>query len=279
MKGTPAMPFRSFFRQFNVFGILLMIAGAAFALRLVNIVTFGNDRPVAGIGVIMPATAKDQISAVGEEPPRLPAAALDEQSIEKAVRDTALAVEQGGTATAPAEGAGTIQPPSGAAPPNYSQSRSFSASEIDVLQSLSQRRDALDKREQTLSEREALLSAAGQEVDRKIAELNKIRGELETLLDKQQTEQNDRIASLVKIYEGMKPKEAAAIFDTLDMDVLLSVIGRMNERKSSPILASMSPEKARLVTIRLAEQKQLPALPQTSTAKSAEGAGTDAPLP
>lgn len=74
--------------------------------------------------------------------------------------------------------------------------------------------------------------------------------------------EEDRITSLVKIYEGMKPKEAATIFNTLDMDVLLSVISRMSERKSSPVLAAMAPDKARLVTIRLAAQRKLPDMPK-----------------
>ncbi len=252
------MTFKSLFRQLNIFSVLLIIAGMAFALRVVNIVTFGSSHAASEIGAIMPAAAKDQVSAVKEEPPPLAPPSIEKDEIEKAVRETALTVD----GAPPAGQAPEIAP---ALPPNYSQTRAFSASEIDVLQSLSQRRDTLDKREKALAEREALLDAAGQEVDHKIAELNKLRNELESLLGKQQQEQSERISSLVKIYEGMKPKEAATIFDTLDMEVLLSVISRMNERKSSPILASMNPEKARLVTIRLAEQKQLPPLPETTS--------------
>lgn len=144
-----------------------------------------------------------------------------------------------------------------AAPPAYGE-RGFSSAELDVLQSLAKRRDDLDKREQQIGQREALLKAAEGEVDRKITELNKIKGELEALLNKQQAAQDNRIGSLVKIYEGMKPKEAARIFDTLDMEILVSVIGKMSERKSSPILANMDPDKARLVTIELTEQNKLP---------------------
>ena len=60
----------------------------------------------------------------------------------------------------------------------------------------------------------------------------------------------------------MKAKDAARIFDTLDLDVLVSVVSQMSERRLSPILAGMNPERARTVTIVLAEQKQLPKLPQ-----------------
>ena len=92
-----------------------------------------------------------------------------------------------------------------------------------------------------------------------------MQGELKSLLGQQEKMEEDRIVSLVRIYEGMKPKEAATIFNTLEMDILLTVIGRMSERKSGPILASMDPEKARIVTTRLAMQRRLPELDKKET--------------
>ncbi len=136
----------------------------------------------------------------------------------------------------------------------------FSETEIEVLQSLSKRRKALEEREQRLMQREALLNAAEQEVDRKIAELGVLRGEIEGLLGQQEKVQEERLRSMVKIYESMKPSQAAEIFNTLDMDILLPVLSRMSERKSAPIFASMNPERARQVTMRLVEQSQLPTL-------------------
>ena len=138
----------------------------------------------------------------------------------------------------------------------------FSESEIEILQSLSERRKALEEREKRLSQKEALLKVAEQQVDRKISELASLRSELESLLDQQEKVQEERLRRMVKIYESMKPKEAAAIFNSLDMDVLLSVIGRMSERKSAPIFASMNPARAQEVTIKLVEQTKLPELPQ-----------------
>lgn len=138
----------------------------------------------------------------------------------------------------------------------------FSSGEVEILQSLSKRRDNLEKREQLLDQREALLTVAEQQIDNKMKELASLRGEIEELLGKQQSEQEDRIKSLVKMYETMKAKDAARIFDTLEMDVLLSVMSRMSERKAAPVLAQMSAERAQTVTIKLAEQKQLPTLPK-----------------
>lgn len=132
---------------------------------------------------------------------------------------------------------------------------------LEVMDDLSKRRTTLDKREKQIIAREALLRAAQQELDRKYQELSQLRVQIEELLGKQSEEEQARISSLVKIYEGMKPKDAARIFDTLDLDVLVSVMSRMSERKLSPVLASMNPERARTVTIMLAEEKKLPSLP------------------
>lgn len=134
----------------------------------------------------------------------------------------------------------------------------YSSTARGVYDDMVERRKKLDAREKQIMTREALLRAADQELDRKYQELSNLRTEIEDLLKQQSEEEKARIASLVKIYEGMKPKEAARIFDTLDLDVLVTVMSRMSERRLSPILANMNPERARTITIMLAEEKQLP---------------------
>lgn len=137
----------------------------------------------------------------------------------------------------------------------------YTAVRMELFEDLAARRKEIESREKNVMTREALLKAAEQELDRKFQELDQLRAELERLLQQQSSEETARIESLVKVYEGMKPKDAARIFDTLDLDILLEVTARMSERKLSPVLASMNPERARTITIMLAEQKQLPELP------------------
>jgi len=141
------------------------------------------------------------------------------------------------------------------------QELDYSNVRMEMFDDLSSRRKGLEKREKELMTREALLRAAEQEIDRKYQELSGLRKEIEGLLEQQSDEEKARIASLVKIYEGMKPKDAARIFDTLDLDILVAVMSQMSERKLSPVLAAMNPERARTITIMLAEQKKLPELP------------------
>lgn len=135
----------------------------------------------------------------------------------------------------------------------------FSQSEIDLLQALAGRRDQLEKRERTLDQREALLLAAEKRLEDRMTELDAIKLELQTLLARHSEQEDGRLRSLVRIYEAMKPKEAAQIFDKLEMGVLLGVVERMKENKVAPILASMQPERAKAVTAMLADRPEMPA--------------------
>jgi flagellar motility protein MotE (MotC chaperone) len=60
----------------------------------------------------------------------------------------------------------------------------------------------------------------------------------------------------------MKPKDAAKIFNDLDMNVLIDVMQSMKERKIAPIVAAMDAERARNLTQRLAERQSVPSVPK-----------------
>lgn len=131
--------------------------------------------------------------------------------------------------------------------------------EIEVLQRLSARRGEIEARAQELERRRVLLEAAERRIQEKVAELEALKGEIEQLLLTKDEQEESQLASLVKIYENMKPKEAARIFEELDMIVLLDVVERMKERKVAPILARMNPERAKEITLELARRRELPA--------------------
>jgi flagellar motility protein MotE (MotC chaperone) len=130
--------------------------------------------------------------------------------------------------------------------------------ELVLLQSLSQRREELEQRAREIDEREVLLKAAEQRIDQKIGELEQLQQSIEGLLVQHDEQTEEQFQSLVKIYESMKPKDAARIFEELDMEVLLEVIERMKERKTAPILAQMNPQRAKTVTLELAQRRDLP---------------------
>jgi flagellar motility protein MotE (MotC chaperone) len=130
--------------------------------------------------------------------------------------------------------------------------------EIDILQQLAVRRDQLDAREKEIKMRTGLLNAAEERINKKIAELQTLRVTIDGLIKKFDAQQDAKLKSLVKIYENMKPKDAAKIFEELEMDTLLEVAERMKERKLADILAKMPPERAREVTVELRQLRELP---------------------
>ena len=134
----------------------------------------------------------------------------------------------------------------------------FSASEIEVLQRLRQRREQLDAREKELEVREKVLRLTEAKIDQKLADLNKLKDQVQVILDSYDQKEEIKLQSLVKIYENMKPKEAARIFEQLDLQTLLPVIDKMKEAKVAPVLAQMDPQVAKVVTIELSRMRKLP---------------------
>lgn len=145
--------------------------------------------------------------------------------------------------------------------PDYGDVSKLSPGEVRLLYDLADRRKQLDKRQQQLAEREALLKAAEERLVEQQKKLTDIRSEIEDMLKRYKTDQDQEQKQLIQVYSTMKPKSAAAILNDLEMDTLLSVVRGMSPRKIAPIIAAMNPEKARLVTRELADTKAVPELP------------------
>lgn len=128
--------------------------------------------------------------------------------------------------------------------------------EIELLQQLAKRRDRLTVRERELQVRVGLMAAAERRMEKKIAELQNLRGAIKGLVKTFEGQQDKKLQSLVKIYENMKPKDAARIFEALEMPTLLDVAERMKERKLAAIMSKMNPERAREVTVELRRSRE-----------------------
>lgn len=161
-------------------------------------------------------------------------------------------------AAKPAEEQPAAQPAAAEPAPAPSRTASFSPAEVEVLQNLAERRQQLDARGRQVEAQEALLKAAERRVQEKIAELKKLEATISGLIVQHDEQAETQLKSLVKVYENMKPKDAARIFEELEMAVLLDVVERMKEAKIAPILASMDPGKAKSVTMELATRRKLP---------------------
>jgi flagellar motility protein MotE (MotC chaperone) len=158
--------------------------------------------------------------------------------------------------------------------PVIDDSESNSAAEVDVLTSLSKRRQQLDAREQSLNMQANLIAAAEQRVDGKIATLKGLQDTMQKLLGQRDAAEQKQLNDLVKSYSSMKPADAARIFNTLDDTVQLNVAAQMKSDVLGAILAKMQPDAAQKLTVRLANRLKLP---QAAPAAVAAATAPEAP--
>ena len=136
--------------------------------------------------------------------------------------------------------------------------KSFSQSELEILQKLAQRREELDIRERSIEQKAGVLKAAEAQIDVKIAKLKELEASIKDLIGVYDEKERDRLNNLVKIYSTMKPKEAARLFNDMEMPLLVRVFEQMKESKAAPILALMDSAKANALTSELANKRTLP---------------------
>jgi flagellar motility protein MotE (MotC chaperone) len=179
---------------------------------------------------------------------------------------TPAAAPQAAQAPAPAASPTQASQPSAApaAPSSSVQSlanrdpTTFTRAEIELLANLAQRREQLEQRAREIDLRESLLAAAEKRLDDRIAELKKLEASIKQIVQQYDQQEEKNLQGLVKVYENMKPKDAARIFESLEPNVLLGVAERMKEAKLAAVLADMSPQAAQDITVRLATRKQIP---------------------
>lgn len=201
--------------------------------------------------------------------------------------DTAYANESGPAVTPPAEGGGEVNaikkegaesgeghkskevkgtPPSDpnitTTPPKLKTnllniSGDYSKEEVKILRELSTRRQALDKTEESLNMKANVLKATENKLDQKVNELKALQNQVSELMKGYDEKEEIKYKSLVKIYENMKPKDAAKIFDELDMSMLVAIVTRMKEARSAPIIATMHPAKAKDLSVELTKYQTL----------------------
>src|SRR5262249_17980857 len=153
-----------------------------------------------------------------------------------------------------------------------------SPAERAVLERLQERRQELDQRARELDIREGLVRGAEKRLEARLIELKDIEGRINAANAKKDEAEVARFKGLVTMYENMKAKEAAKIFDRLDIKILLEVASQINPRRMSDILAQMSADAAERLTVELATRsggdKGTPAPDLPKTEGPPGGSGT-----
>jgi flagellar motility protein MotE (MotC chaperone) len=182
---------------------------------------------------------------------------------------------------APAAAAGAAAPPTPeqclTTLNSAAEEMGLSSQEIVVLRSLQARRETLDAREGEIGTREAAAGAAEARLSEQIAELKALETQVQGLLAKMDEKSEGRMASLVKSYEAMKPKDAAAIFNGMEDDLLTDIAKSMKPATLAAVLSSMQPKRAEMVTRLLANLAKPPANLTTPTSAPAAPASPAAP--
>jgi flagellar motility protein MotE (MotC chaperone) len=93
-------------------------------------------------------------------------------------------------------------------------------------------------------------------MDGKLAELKETESRIKVETQQKDDAQAAQFKSLVTMYENMKPRDAAKIFDRLEPGVLLEVASKIDPRHMADIMAQMSPDSAQHLTVDLASQAQ-----------------------
>src|SRR5258708_31174548 len=134
------------------------------------------------------------------------------------------------------------------------QAQPVSASERAILQRLQSRRQALEARAREIDIRDSRLKAAEKRIESRVEELKAIEARIATASGQKTEADAARFKGIITMYEGMKQKDAAKVFDRLEMSVLFEIASQIAPRKMSDILGQMSPEAAERLTTEMAHR-------------------------
>ena len=256
----------AFFRNLRLIPVVALAAAALFVLKTTAIVIEGGYTLISsrvalaqGLGEgnkgfdVPPPAALDDASPAprGNRMTDGPARVPTNVPTNSWVRDIYDPGEYTGSVAAPKPDAAPAAAP---APPVDAIKPTMTAGERAVLESLQQRRQELEARSRELEVRDSLLKAAEKRIEGRLQELREMESRVNGAEKKKDDEEAGKFKSLVSMYENMKAKDAAKVFDRLDLRILVEVVNAMNARRMSDILGLMTPEAAERLTIEIANR-------------------------
>ena len=134
------------------------------------------------------------------------------------------------------------------------QGAPVSASERAILERLQSRRQELEARAREIDIRESLLKAAEKRQEVHAEELKAAESRISAATEQKSDVDAARFKGIITMYEAMKPKDAAKVFDRLEMPVLFEIASQIAPRKMSDILGLMSTEAAERLTVEMARR-------------------------
>ncbi|WP_300456378.1 hypothetical protein [Desulfobacula sp.] len=136
-----------------------------------------------------------------------------------------------------------------------------------VLRGLEDKRIMIEKQQKIQLQEKKELEIYEEQIDEKLERLKNLKQQIESdlaaltktkTLKEQEKEAayEAKIGRLVKMYAGMKPKNAAQIVDKMNIEVAQEIFLRMREASAAQILAFVDSERAAKISERLAFKKK-----------------------
>src|ERR1700761_5292040 len=138
--------------------------------------------------------------------------------------------------------------------PEQQGQQPVSASERAILERLQARRQELEARAREIDIRESLLKAAEKRAEGRVEEMKATESRISTASQQKNDAEAARFKGIITMYEGMKPKDAAKVFDRLEMPVLFEIASQIAPRKMSDIMGLMQTDAAERLTVELARR-------------------------
>lgn len=136
-----------------------------------------------------------------------------------------------------------------------------------VLRGLEEKKVNVEKAHKAMLQEKKELKSIEEQIDAKLEKLTALKKQIKddmALLEKKKSkkelekiaEYESRMQKLVKTYAAMKPKQAAAVVNSLELEVAQEIFLRMREANASQILSFVDSEKAAKISERLAFKKK-----------------------
>ncbi|MEI7973548.1 MAG: hypothetical protein WCH11_04190 [Bdellovibrio sp.] len=151
-----------------------------------------------------------------------------------------------------AQGSSSTEASASPAPGSSTSSRELKPEDIDHFRKLNERKKQLDAREEELLRMEQELAAQKEELQKRLESLEQTRNSITQILKDRVKVDEAKVETLVQMYSNMKPQQAAAVFEKMDEDLAVEVLGRMKKKNAAEIMNIIKSEKAQILTEKFA---------------------------
>lgn len=121
---------------------------------------------------------------------------------------------------------------------------------------LNERKKELDNREKEIAEMEKNLEAQRADLENRMRELEKVRSQISNVLEEKVLTDKAKIDNLVQVYSNMRPPQAAKVFESIDEDLAVEILGKMKKKNAADIMNLLKPDKAQILSEKYAGYKR-----------------------